>query len=59
MRKPTMEKTNQEHRELIGYCKECKDPIFSNDDYYKKNGDLTCDYCWRAKHGEEELNFEE
>lgn len=49
---------NNDRRELVGYCKECKDPIFLEDDFQKRNGHVICSYCLDTKH-KEELNFEE
>jgi len=52
-----MTKKSNEERTLIGYCHDCKDPIFDDENYHKTINGLECDFCYKAKHPEV-LNFE-
>ncbi len=44
----------------VGYCRECKDVITTDEDYVKDRGKLYCTYCYKILHNVvEELDFEQ
>lgn len=44
---------------IIGFCRECKEPITLDDDYVKNGGKLYCGYCYKVMNNiVEELDFE-
>ena len=47
------------HRDILGYCQECKEMVTSDDDHVIDNGKLYCTYCYKVKNNiHEELDFD-
>ena len=48
-----------ESPEIIGYCRYCKDEIYSNDEFVKKLAGVYHLFCWKQKTGTvDELDFQ-
>lgn len=50
----------EESPEILGYCPHCKDPVFSTEEYLKKNSKIFYHKeCWENMNGfKEELFFD-
>lgn len=53
-----MQQTNG--KEIIGYCIECKYPIYEGENVHVEDKRTLCDWCYKVKHNilKEELNFD-
>jgi formylmethanofuran dehydrogenase subunit E len=49
-----MREEESERGEQIGYCEKCDKPIYENDDYTKRHGDLICQDCVEKEYEEVE-----
>ncbi len=46
-------------KKIIGWCKECKEPIHSKEEHFLVGNERICTYCFKVTHNLiEELNFD-
>lgn len=53
-------KPNKEDIEVVGFCKYCKEEVYTDEDYRSNNGDVEHIECYKIENNfVEELNFDE